>query len=90
MQPAHQEIKRQTPVCQVGEVGEIAARIPTEGVGGVIAEDEEGGGEDVEGDSEAEEGENQRWEEVGCCVAVGRVEGGRGTEVGVDVRHGFF
>ena len=57
MQGREEKIKGDAPVRKVGEEGEGAAGRYGEAVGIIVAEDDEGGGEGVEGEEKTERGE---------------------------------
>lgn len=90
MQGREEEVEAQAPVGEIGEEGKGAAGGDGEVVGVVPAEDGEGRDEGVEGEEEAEGGEEVGGQEPGGCEAEGWIEGGScgDAEEGVDFRHG--
>ena len=75
MDARDEKVKPQTPVGQPGEVAEgLADADGVVIVGAVPAPDEEDGGEDVEGDGAAEEGQRDGRQEPGGFKGVGGVQ----------------
>ena len=87
MYGAKEEVKSQTDVCQVGEIGEPLTVIDGFAVGVVVAEDCEDGTEGVKGEKGADEGEKERRKEPGGGVGVRRVERGGDAEAAVEFGH---
>lgn len=76
VQAAEEEIEGQAPICEIGKVRKTLTREVEGMVRSVPAKDEEGGGEGVEREKEAEASQDRGREEPGGREAVSRVEGG--------------
>ena len=87
MYGAEEEVKSQSNVCQVSEIGEPLTVIDGFAVRVVVAEDCEDGTEGVEGEKGADKGEEPGRKEPGGGIGVGRVERSGHAEAGVEFGH---